>query len=286
MSSSGKRRYFLTQDETDEMVDRAKTEIDQRALILRSERILQQHRDNLSLRFSLEEINQARKRLSNDLRTVRRVFAGAGGQGSSTLSDARELVTNVMTSGANVGAIATLAKLKKADEASFLHSLSVSALMIAFGRAIKLAEPVVHELAVGGLLHDIGKIAIPVSILRKSGRLTESEIAIIQRHPVYGFELLRKHSHVSTEILDIALLHHERYDGTGYPKGLKGVETPFNARLAAVCDVYDALTSIRPYKRAFSQAEALSIMIDAKGHLDPELLEAFIDHIIEPEAVV
>lgn len=286
MSNSGRRRYFLTHDETDEVVDRVEAEINRQSMMLRSASILQQHQESLSLRYTLEEISQARTRLSHDLPTVRRLFHDAGSQGSSTLSDARELVANVMASGVNVGAIAALAKLKKADEASFLHSLSVSALMIAFGRAIKLAEPVVHELAVGGLLHDIGKIAIPVSILRKSGRLTGNEAAVIQKHPVYGFEMLKRHGQVSTEILDIALFHHERYDGTGYPRKLKGAEIPLNARLAAVCDVYDALTSIRPYKRAFSQTEALSIMIDAKGHLDPELLQAFVHHIIEPKVVV
>lgn len=286
-----KRRYFLAHAETDEIADLIDATSDQRTvqqqvMLMKSERILQQHKQNLSTHYSAEEISKARLRLAQDLPAIKQLFDDASREQPSMLTDARELIANITNSGANVGAIAALAKLKKADEASFLHSLSVSVLMIAFGRSIKLAEPMVHELAVGGLLHDIGKVAIPASILRKPGKLTESETLEIQKHPVCGFEMLKRFGQASREILEITLFHHERYDGTGYPRRLKGEEIPFTARLAAVCDVYDALTSIRPYKRAFSQAEAMSIMINAKGHFDPELLRAFVQNIIEPQVVI
>jgi len=202
-----------------------------------------------------------------------------------SLNDAHAFIKDLMTSGENVAAISALAKLKNSDEASFLHSLSVSALIIVFARALRLPEPVIHELAMGGLVHDIGKAAIPISILRKRGRLTAGEICIVQKHPACGFEMLKSISGVSDEVLDITLYHHEKIDGTGYPKGLMGEAITINVRIAAICDVYDALTSIRPYKPALSLDESLSMMTAAKGHFDPVLLREFTSLVIESETV-
>jgi HD-GYP domain-containing protein (c-di-GMP phosphodiesterase class II) len=247
---------------------------------------LLQHRRNLLRHFRRDDLEQAQARLSRALPAVRNLFERMSSPGTSALDEAHSVVSDIMTSGENVGAIAALAKLKKADEASFMHSLSVSALMIAFGRALEVSESVIHELAVGGLVHDIGKIAIPLPILRKTGKLTGGEMAVIQTHPVHGFKMLKRLGGVGQEILDIALFHHEKFDGTGYPVRLVGREIPFHARLAAVCDVYDALTSLRPYKPALSQTEALAIMRSSTGHFDPDLLQAFICRLIEPGVVM
>jgi putative two-component system response regulator len=134
-------------------------------------------------------------------------------------------------------------------------------------------------------LHDIGKIAMPDQVLLKPGRLTEDEFAIIKSHPAHGAEMLRdvlkelEHDSLLQVVLDIVYCHHEKWDGTGYPRGLKGTDIPLSARVSAVADVFDALTSSRPYKKAFSSWEAFAILYhDAGTHFDPYLISVVKRH--------
>ena len=134
-------------------------------------------------------------------------------------------------------------------------------------------------------LHDLGKLAMPDSVLLKPGRLTEEEFDIVRTHPIYGYDMLKSATEKMDEdsllytALEIAYSHHEKWNGSGYPQGLAGMEIPLCARISAISDVFDALTSVRPYKRAFTAQEAFDIMYkDAGTHFDPYLIEVVKRH--------
>lgn len=166
-------------------------------------------------------------------------------------------------------------RLKARDEYTFLHSIAVAALMIHFGRSIKMTDATVKELALGGLLHDVGKVKIPPEILQKSGPLTGAEMITVRQHPQNSFEILSRHGNISEAVLDICLHHHERTDGKGYPDGLLGEEIRPQVRIASICDVYDALTSRRAYKKAWTSDDAVKFMLKQEGQFDRVLLRNF-----------
>lgn len=176
----------------------------------------------------------------------------------------------------NPGALISLARLKTADDYTYMHSVAVCALMIALARQLKLDAQQVREAGMAGLLHDLGKAVIPTEILNKPGRLTEAEFEIIKTHPVEGHKLLLAGRGAGEMALDVCLHHHEKIDGSGYPKGLKGEQISLFARMGAVCDVYDAITSNRPYKNGWDPAESLKRMAEWQGHFDPLVFQAFV----------
>lgn len=174
-------------------------------------------------------------------------------------------------------ALISLVRLKQADEYTYMHSVAVSALMIALARQLDLDEAQVQKAGVAGLMHDIGKLLIDEKLLNKSGRLTDDEFARIRLHPVLGAQLLLdSDSEACPEIYDVCLHHHEKYDGSGYPKQLKGQQISLLARMAAVCDVYDATTSNRPYKKGWDPAVALQRMAQRYGHFDQYIFQSFV----------
>jgi HD-GYP domain-containing protein (c-di-GMP phosphodiesterase class II) len=156
------------------------------------------------------------------------------------------------------------------------HTARVAGLTVLLGQALGMdAEEMLH-LRRGALLHDIGKMGIPDAILLKPGPLTEEEWEVMRRHPVYSYELLSPISYLRPA-LDIPHLHHERWDGGGYPLGLKGEEIPLAARVFAVVDVWDALTSDRPYRRKVPVDRARQIIRDGAGKdFDPRIVEVFL----------
>lgn len=176
----------------------------------------------------------------------------------------------------NPGALVSLARLKTRDDYSYMHSVAVCALMVALGRQIGMDEEACREAGLAGLLHDIGKALMPLDVLNKPGKLTDAEFDIMRGHPVRGFEML-KDGHGATEAaLDVVLHHHERMDGTGYPHKLPGDKISHLARMGAVCDVYDAVTSNRPYKAGWDPAEAIAQMASWQGHFDRTVFAAFV----------
>lgn len=176
----------------------------------------------------------------------------------------------------NASALVSYVRMKATDEYTYLHSVAVCALMINLGRQLLFDEAEIGELATAGLLMDIGKTALPPELLAKPGALTPQEMALVRQHPVRGYEILSKAKNISENVLDVCLHHHERVDGSGYPHRLRGDAISLHARMAAVCDVYDAMTSDRPYKPAEQPAEVLSQMFQAKHHFDESVLSAFI----------
>lgn len=151
-------------------------------------------------------------------------------------------------------------RLKRKDESTYVHSLAVSGMMTLLARSLDMDEETTTILGVAGMLHDIGKLLIPDEILTKPGKLTDKERLIIRNHPEGGYQLLKAHPGLPPVVLDICRLHHEALDGSGYPLGLKRNDLSMPVRLSTVCDVFEALTSARPYKRAWTSAEALDWM--------------------------
>ncbi len=173
----------------------------------------------------------------------------------------------------------TVARLKSKDDYTYLHSVAVCALMVSTARYLEKSPEETHDLGLAGLLHDVGKMAIPDQILNKPGALNDDEFSNVRTHPEKGYELLKGSAGIPPAALDVCRHHHEKIDGSGYPFGLVGDEISFAARLGAICDVYDALTSNRAYKKAWLPHKALLQMSAWKGHFDPEILAALMQAI-------
>ncbi|MGK2908982.1 MAG: HD-GYP domain-containing protein [Sphingobium sp.] len=170
-------------------------------------------------------------------------------------------------------------RLKTKDEYTYLHSVAVCALMVNLAREIGLNEAETRDAGMAGLLHDVGKMAIPVEILNKPGRLTQDEFREIKEHTTKGHRMLTKGSGIPEAALDVCLNHHEKIDGTGYPRGLSADSITLFARMGAICDVYDAMTSRRAYKPPSSPTETIAAMHAAKGHFDSALLFRFMKSV-------
>jgi HD-GYP domain-containing protein (c-di-GMP phosphodiesterase class II) len=177
----------------------------------------------------------------------------------------------------NPSALLTLARLKKASDYTYMHSVAVCALMTALANALGMGRAEAREAGLAGLLHDVGKALIPDSILHKPGRLTHEEFALIKTHPSMGYRIIRESGGCGELALDVCLHHHERVDGAGYPEALSGDRLSLHARMGAVCDVYDAVTSNRPYKAGWDPGEAIRAMTGwCDGHLDKSVFYAFV----------
>lgn len=179
----------------------------------------------------------------------------------------------------NPSALTSLARLKEADQYTYLHCLAVCALMAALARRLGLDDHSVRKAALAGLLHDLGKASICPEILNKAGPLDDYEFAIMRTHSAKGWQMLQS-MEIDPAVRDACLYHHEKIDGTGYPHQLSGESIPLLARMTAICDVYDAVTSNRPYKRGWPPAEAIRRMAQwSRTHLDHKLFEAFVQTV-------
>jgi len=174
------------------------------------------------------------------------------------------------------GALVSLSRLKAQDDYLYLHSLAVSALMVALARQMGLPEEQCRLAGLAGLLHNVGMSVVPQELVRKNGPLTDEETFVVRSHPVQGYEMLKKSADVPKEVLEACLHHHERMDGAGYPFGLEGEQIPLFARMCAICDAYDAITSNRSYRSGWDPAESISQMNAWTGQLDQELLGVFV----------
>jgi len=179
----------------------------------------------------------------------------------------------------NASALLRVLQLKSKHQYTYLHSVAVCTLMVNLARHLGMDEETVRALGLAGLLHDVGKMAIPDAVLDKPGRLSAEEFALVREHPERGLSLLREDPTMPALAMEVCLHHHERWDGTGYPHGLKEEAISLPARMGAICDVYDALTSHRSYKRAWLPARALGAMWSWAGHFDQPLLFQFMRSI-------
>jgi len=214
------------------------------------------------------EIERAAKICYQSKQAVMSMFSEARMGKTVDTGSAKQLVEEITDSvSRNPGALISLARLKTADDYTYMHSVAVCAMMVALAKQLGLDEEQTRSAGIAGLMHDLGKAAMPMDVLNKPGKLTDAEFAIIKTHPEEGYKLLQSGTDVDPLVLDVCLYHHEKVDGSGYPKGLKGDQISLFAKMGAVCDVYDAITSNRPYKSGWDPAESLRKMAEwASGH--------------------
>lgn len=176
----------------------------------------------------------------------------------------------------NPGALVSLARLKTQDDYTYMHSVAVCALMVALSHQMGLDDAACRDAGMAGLLHDLGKTAMPLDILNKPAKLTDDEFAVIRTHPERGWQMLHDGKGASEGAMDVCLHHHERMDGRGYPHRLPGEQLSTLARMGSVCDVYDAITSNRPYKAGWDPAHSIAQMASWKGHFDEAVFRHFV----------
>jgi len=179
----------------------------------------------------------------------------------------------------NEGALISLVRLKTQDDYTYMHSVAVCAMMTALAKELGLGDTEIRQAGLAGLMHDIGKAAIPLEVLNKPGALTEQEFNLVKLHPEKGHAFML-HAQIEDDVsLDVCLHHHEKIDGSGYPKQLKGDQISIFAKMGAVCDVYDAVTSNRPYKDGWEPGVSLQRMAQWKNHFDETVFKAFVKSV-------
>jgi len=177
-------------------------------------------------------------------------------------------------------AMLALSMLKDYDNYTFTHSVNVSVLALAIGRACQLSEEQLKTLGLGGLLHDLGKLRVDVNIITKPGRLTDSEFDEIKEHPGYGAEIIKEMEGVTDEVMQIVHGHHLRYDRTGYPSNVPGEVISPLVEMTAIADAYDAMTTLRSYQRPFTPRKAIARLKDVRGSsLHPDYVTHFIESL-------
>jgi putative nucleotidyltransferase with HDIG domain len=228
-----------------------------------------------------EEVKRAAKICARSKQAVISMFQEVRMGKAVSAEAAGELVEEISASVLrNPGALISLARLKTADDYTYMHSVAVCALMVALAQELGMDAEETREAGMAGLLHDLGKALMPMEVLNKPGKLTDEEFAIIKSHPVEGHRLLLAGKTASATVLDVCLHHHEKVDGTGYPDRLPGDKISLHAKMGAVCDVYDAITSNRPYKAGWDPAESIRRMTEwSKGHFDERVFQAFVKSI-------
>lgn len=172
--------------------------------------------------------------------------------------------------------MAFVGSLEFRDKPTEEHAIRVTEIAVNFGKLLMMTDNELDNLRRGSLLHDIGKLGIPDTILLKQGALTKDEYAIMKKHSQYAFDVLWPIKYLRPAI-DVPYCHHEKWDGSGYPRGLQGNKIPLSARLFSIVDVYDALTTDRSYRPAMSRAKAIKFIQDKSGsHFDPDLVTFFL----------
>jgi putative nucleotidyltransferase with HDIG domain len=228
-----------------------------------------------------DEIGRAGKIVATSKQAVFSMFQEARMGNAINTEHAMPLVEEIAASVMrNPGALIGLARLKTADDYTYMHSVAVCALMISLSRQLGLDDDATRQAGLAGLLHDIGKMAVPPEILNKPGKLTDDEFVSVREHPAAGLRMLEDAVGISDIVRDVCIHHHEKLDGSGYPHRLQGDAISRYARMGAVCDVYDAITSNRPYKQGWCPAESLRRMAEwTPNHLDPVVFQAFVKSI-------
>jgi putative nucleotidyltransferase with HDIG domain len=224
-----------------------------------------------------EELKQASKIVNRSKEAITSMFNEARMGKAVNVEDAVSLVVEITSSVMrNPDALIGLTRLKAKDDYTYMHSVAVCALMVSLARQLGLSDEQTRESGLAGLLHDVGKMAIPLDILNNPGKLTDAEFAVVKEHPAAGHQMLLEGGSVGEVVLDVCLHHHEKMDGAGYPDKLSGDNISVFARMGAVCDVYDAVTSNRPYKQGWCPSESLRRMAEWKGHFDKKIFQAFV----------
>jgi putative nucleotidyltransferase with HDIG domain len=236
----------------------------------------------LSKRSTREEFEQAKALYANASKLMQNMMRDIRLGKQVEMEQCSPMVDGIVDSMfSSPGALLPLAQMKSRDEYTFQHSVSVSALAVAFGRVLEMPHDEIKEFALGGFLHDVGKAEVPGFILNKPGKLDDSEFVIMKEHASNTAKLLKNVKGLSEIAFNAACQHHERYDGSGYPGKLKGDAISLHGQALAIIDVYDAITSIRIYHKGMPPTEALKKLLEwgSGGHFNPKLVQAFIKGI-------
>ena len=225
-----------------------------------------------------EELGRADKMYGEAVGYARKFMDAVRRGKSFDFNDAVPIVSGFIDSVfRNESAAAAISKLKTFDKYTYTHCVNVSILAVILGKRLGYCQKDLELIGLAGLFHDVGKAVIPERILNKPGRLGEKEMNIMRTHPLRGFEILKKQANIPAEVLRAALEHHEKFDGSGYPRGLKGDEISLFSRLLTVVDVYDALTSKRVYKDPLPPGQVLAMMYQWRvTDFHPNIVEEFI----------
>ena len=239
--------------------------------------------------ITLQVVEREQETFRKELKVARKVHHRTRGYIDQLLDDvrlgnsldtdtARELVGEIADSiSRSPNAMLWLTHMKKRDEYTSIHCMNVCILALTFGRTLGLERKQLDMLGLGALLHDIGKMSIPMEILNKPGRLTDEEFEMIKSHSMNGYNLLRQKNDMPGEVLDIVRSHHERINGRGYPDGLTADFIGLLVQITSIVDVYDAITSDRCYHDGIAPHDALKNMFDWAGeNFDADLVENFI----------
>lgn len=218
----------------------------------------------------LQESKKAVTTMLNDVRMGKAVNPGT----------ATALVEEIASSvSRNESALISLVRLKTKDDYTYMHSVAVCALMIALAKELNLSDTETKQAGMAGLLHDVGKAGIPLEVLNKPGALTDDEFTLVKLHPERGHAMLMQANILDEVVLDVCLHHHEKVNGSGYPHKLEADNISLFAKMGAVCDVYDAVTSNRPYKAGWEPGVSLHRMAQWEGHFDDVVFKAFVRSI-------
>jgi putative nucleotidyltransferase with HDIG domain len=228
-----------------------------------------------------DDDQQPRKVYHKALKVVDQIFQDVRMGEIPSSEDAINVVKNMaQLTMTEPHAMLALSMLKDYDNYTFTHSVNVSVLALAVGRACKLTEEQLKILGLGGLLHDLGKLRIDVNIITKPGRLTDAEFEEIKEHPGFGAEIIKEMEGVTAEVMQIVHGHHLRYDRSGYPSDAAGDTISPLVDMAAIADAYDAMTTLRSYQRPFTPRKAIARMKDVSGtSLHPDFVMHFIDSL-------
>jgi putative nucleotidyltransferase with HDIG domain len=201
---------------------------------------------------------------------------------SEDFANASNSITNdLMAAIDSTDAIAIdISALKTSDEYTFKHSVDVATIAMILAKQQGLSKQQVYDIGVAGLLHDVGKTKVPLEILNKPGRLDDSEFAIMKQHSVFGYRMIKERGEFNEEICLAVLQHHEKINGKGYPVGFTSDKITLYARLLSVADIYDALVTERPYKKAFSQRDAVEMIMSMTEELDIDAMHTFLESMI------
>lgn len=232
-------------------------------------------------RISADQERVSAKKILNDSKKAISSMFNDARLGKAVNPEAASNLVDEITSSVsrNENALISLVRLKTKDDYTYMHSVAVCALMIALSKELGLDETQTKQAGLAGLLHDIGKAGIPLDVLNKPGALTDEEFDLVKQHPAQGHAMLIQANILDEVVLDVCLHHHEKVNGMGYPKKLAGDDISLFAKMGAVCDVYDAVTSNRPYKAGWEPGISLQRMAQWEGHFDDRVFKAFVRSI-------
>ncbi len=232
------------------------------------------------LSFARLERERARQVIAKSKLTVTTMFDEVRMGKAVCAATALQVVDDIAVALAhNAGALISLVRLKHKDDYTYMHSLAVCVLMQVLAKQIGLPNDKIRQVGLAGLLHDIGKTGIDKEVLNKPGALTEGELTLVKLHPERGHALLLEANITDEVVLEVCLHHHEKTNGLGYPHQLKADDISVFAKMGAVCDVYDAITSDRPYKKGWQPGFALQQMAQWEGHFDDRVFRAFVKSV-------